>query len=80
MEDPWMRIAVLSSEAGSSMAFIEMLYSHQRFSGAPADAQAAFVKTFFEIVSKRNTPGEVDQLLTMIPALQEEAPTTNSSP
>lgn len=80
LEDPWMRLAVLSSEAGSSMAFFKALYNHPAYANHSVDAKAAFLKTFSEIVTKRNAPGEVDQLRAMIPDLKEAVPTTNSTP
>ena len=80
LEDPWMRIAVLSSEAGSSMSFFKALYNHPKYASRSVDAQAAFIKTFSEIVTRRDTPGEVDQLVAMIPDLKEASPTTSSTP
>lgn len=80
LDDPWMRLAVLSSETGSSIAFLEALLNHPNFTTTAGEGQTAFVKTFTDIVSTRNTPGEVDRLKVMLPDLLEEGPTTNNTP
>ncbi len=95
IDNRWMRNAILSSETGASMAFFEALHALVAFKINEAgktnetgktneangeDGKAAYLKAFAEIVSSRNAPGEIDQLNAMIPGLQVEAPTTNSSP
>ena len=71
-EDPWFRLAVLSSQAGASMDMMETLQEEGFFEGNPDPHKIALLKDFVELVKKRNQKAEIEQLLKWVGELEEE--------
>lgn len=69
-KDPWLRTAVLSSEAGSSADLVEQLADRQFFSAPLAEFQADFLKGIAQVIGKRNDAGEVERLSTQLRNLE----------
>ena len=59
----WFRIAVLSSEAGSSLPLLELLTKRGFFSGESAREQSGFLEDFSYIIGLRNLQAEVLDLI-----------------
>jgi len=80
LNDRWMRRAVLSSEIGSSLTFLEALHEEVRLEVDGEGGRAEFLTSFAEIIAKRNASGEFEKLKAMFPGLQVEAPMTSNTP
>jgi len=62
----WFRIAVLSSEAGSSLPFLELLVKRGMFFKVVTNESSSFVEDFSYIIGARNRQGEIDGLLKVL--------------
>lgn len=65
-EDVWFQTAILSSEIGSSLNFLEMLVSKKPFFSEGNSARANFLQQFSYIVGARSGDGEMIRLLTLL--------------
>lgn len=63
--DPWMRMAVLSSEAGTSFELLDALKDLEYFD-KNAEERIAFLEDFSYIIGARNSSGEVNRHLTLL--------------
>lgn len=70
-EDRWFRMAVLSSEAGSSVEFLDLLAGNGFFNEA-APGKIRFLEDLSQVVSARGQGGDVAQLLEMLTGLSGE--------
>ena len=64
--DYWFRIAVLSSEAGSSLPLLELLVKRGLFFNEAKAEKAAFLRDFSYVIGARNREGEIGQLLKVL--------------
>ena len=67
-QDPWFRIAVLSSEAGSCLPLLELLVKQGFFSGELKAERTAFLEDFSYVIGSRNREGEIVHLLKVLMA------------
>ncbi len=67
-QDRWFRIAVLSSEAGSSLPLLELLVNRGFFSGELKVERTAFLEDFSYVIGMRNREGEIVSLLKVLTA------------
>lgn len=65
-QDPWFRLAILSSEAGSSRSFLETLKKRGNFLGTYSQERAVFLEEYMRIAVLRNNPGELKAIVQMI--------------
>jgi putative membrane-bound dehydrogenase-like protein len=65
-ENNWFRIAVLSSEAGSSLPLLELLLKRDLFFSASKSEWAAFLGDFSYVIGARNREGEIAGLLKVL--------------
>jgi hypothetical protein len=61
-EDHWMRLAILSSEVGSSMALLERLQA-QSFFNEVHEEKNKFIADFAHVIGSSTVPSEVVKLL-----------------
>ena len=64
--DSWFRIAVLSSEAGSSLPLLELLIKRGLFFSEAKAEKAAFLGDFSYIIGARNREGGIARLLRIL--------------
>jgi hypothetical protein len=67
-QDSWFRIAVLSSEAGSSLPLLELLVKQGLFFGKAVAEGAAFLNDFSYVIGARNREDEIVDLLKLLTA------------
>ncbi|MEP6596539.1 MAG: PVC-type heme-binding CxxCH protein [Ginsengibacter sp.] len=65
-QDSWFRTAILSSEAGSSTVFFEMLVQQGWFANDAKQGQVNFLEEFSNILSLRNHKEEIIKLIKTI--------------
>ena len=65
-QDSWFRIAVLSSEAGSSLPLLQLLVKQDKFFGKATAERAAFLNDFSYVIGARNRENEIVSLLKML--------------
>ncbi len=65
-QNSWFRIAVLSSEAGSSLPLLELLIKQGLFFSKATLANAEFLKEFSYVIGSRNREGEIAGLLKIL--------------
>jgi hypothetical protein len=71
-KDPWFRMAVLSSETGSSSDLIEELVNRRFFSSPLTEFKTAFLKDLAKIIGERNNAGEPERLLTQLRSMESD--------
>lgn len=64
-DNPWFKTAILSSEAGSSLAFLETL-NQLSFFDQPADWKQDFCKDLSKTIGARNNKTEVNNLFSFV--------------
>lgn len=69
-QDPWFRLAVLSSEAGSSPALLQQLVGQKTFFQQGADWKTAFVEDLSNVIGARNQKEQVSAYLHLLPQQQ----------
>lgn len=62
----WFRMAILSSQAGSAMAFMELLLSQNYFSPNGQENKMAFLEDFAQIIGARSHNNEVAQFIEIL--------------
>jgi hypothetical protein len=67
-QDSWFRIAVLSSEAGSSLPLLELLVKRGLFFKEAKEEGTSFLQDFSHIIGARNKEGEIVGLLKVLTA------------
>ena len=65
-QNNWFRIAVLSSEAGSSLPLLELLLKRDLFFTEAKSEWAAFLGDFSYVIGARNREGEIAGLLKVL--------------
>jgi hypothetical protein len=68
-QNSWFRIAVLSSEAGSSLSLIELLVNRDSFLNATTQEGAAFLQDFSYVIGAKKKPDEIIHLLKLLTAM-----------
>ena len=63
--DPWFRMAVLSSETGSSLAFFQYLVKEKSFLRNDAEGKKKFIEEFSYTISSANRKGEMSRLVAL---------------
>jgi hypothetical protein len=73
--DPWFQTAILSSEIGSSLNFLELLIRNGSFFKVELPEKAGFLEQFSYIVGARNEHGEMLGLLNALnsPMIKENS-------
>ena len=74
-QDPWFQTAVLSSETGSSLDFLELLVTKRLFLQEANPEMVSFPDQFSYVVGARNKKGEVIRLLNLLshPEIKESS-------
>ncbi|GAB2779059.1 hypothetical protein GCM10027275_23230 [Rhabdobacter roseus] len=67
-DDPWFRMALLSSEAGSSPEMLQRLVERGTFFQEEVPGRKKFVEDLAYVVSSRNREGELARLMALLPA------------
>ena len=67
-QDSWFRIAVLSSEAGSSLPLLELLVKQDLFFRKTTNEGTAFLDDFSYVIGARNMAGEIFGLVKLLAA------------
>ncbi len=72
--DPWFRMAVLSTDYGSSLELLQQLINKGLFFSEYKSGRASFLEDISNIVGFRNRPEEILQLLKLLsdPSLKKE--------
>lgn len=65
-QDPWFKMAVLSSEAGSSLNFLELLIKKSAFFNEAKPEKISFLEDFSYIIGMRNREGEVARFVNLL--------------
>ena len=65
-QNSWFRIAVLSSEAGSSLSLLGLLFNRGVFFKEAKEESTLFLQDFSYIIGARNREGEIASLLKML--------------
>ena len=65
-DDPWFKLALLSSEPGSSVEFFQLLVNRQSFFSGITNRKLSFVEDFAYIIASRNNAAEINRFTQLI--------------